>query len=102
VNHWEVLAFDFRHAVEEGVNERAADILAEFALGAPASMVRRYHESLVEASAGCADLQVRDHFLSTRELVRQRASMTRSSLVLLPHTFEVPGADARMAIQGGK
>jgi hypothetical protein len=88
VNHWEELASDFRHAIEDGANERTADILAEFALAAPASAVRRYHEFLVESSARCADEQVRDHFLSTLELVRQRASMTRSSLVVLaPHAL---------------
>lgn len=96
MNHWEELADDFGRAIGNGVNQRAADILAEFALAAPASAVRRFHGFLVEASARCTDEQVRDHFLSMLGLVRQRASMTRSSLVLLaPHTADPPGADAR-------
>ena len=86
MNHWDELAAGFGHATANGLNERAADILAEFALAAPASSVRRHHGYLVEASARCTDEQIRDHFLSVLELVRQRAIMTRSSFVLLaPH-----------------
>jgi hypothetical protein len=102
VNHWEELTDDFRQAITAGLNERAADILAEFALAAPASRVRRHHRSLVEASARCTDERLRDHFLSVLELVRQRASMTSSSLVLLaPHTLDLPEADARLQQRRG-
>src|SRR2546422_309716 len=91
MDHWEQLVRDYERSAESGP-QRALQLLSELTLTAPASAVRRYHSVLVEASKRCPDRGVRKQLTGTVELLRQRASITDSSLSVQSPTPE-PSSD---------
>jgi hypothetical protein len=83
MNRWEDLVKDFERAIVESRPEVAARLLGEFALTAPASIVRRHHHFMVEASARCPEERTRAQLIASLEFLRQRAAITESSLNVL-------------------
>jgi hypothetical protein len=83
MDRWDDLARCFERAIDRGDLREAARLLAEFTLTAPAASVRRHHAELLKASEACGDARTREGLVSTLELLRQRASLTASSLSLV-------------------
>src|SRR5688572_21157700 len=82
MDHWDELVRDYERSIVESRPQRAFQLLSELTLTAPASAVRRYDRILVDASKRCRDRRVRGQLTRTVELLRQRASITDSSLTL--------------------
>ena len=80
MDRWDDLVREFERAIDRGELRRAVRLLAEFKLTAPAASVRRHHAQLVRASEGCSEAGTREGLVATIELLRQRASLTASSL----------------------
>jgi hypothetical protein len=83
MDRWEELVLDYERAIAQSQPERAVRLLAEFTLTAPAASVRRHSRRLLKASTACAAEQTREQLISTLELLRQRATLTESSLSLV-------------------
>lgn len=80
MSRWDELVQGYERSIVENRPNLAVQLLSELTLTAPASAVRRYHADLVKISRQCSDPRIREQLIVTLDLLRQRATITDSSL----------------------